>query len=97
MTSLEKHHTIRTRETVLPHGAPKNSSHEKQRGRVSHIILASAVQPCFVGRGIPADRFETMVRWMIMIKTWAQTLDAQSHYIDFAGVPCATRRAGFME
>src|SRR6476661_6384339 len=61
------------------------------------MLCASTIKPSFVTRDASAEPLEIMVRWMVMIQTWAQTFNPQSHEIHFTRVACASRGAGFME
>src|SRR5438034_2795655 len=82
---------------ILPHGAGEHCCHQKQSSRVSNEMLAGAIQPCLLARGVCADHLQLVSRGLIMIQSRSQTFDAQRHQIHFARVPRTTRWAGLVK
>ena len=69
MAGIKKHHSIGARVMILPHGAGEHCCHQKQSSRVSNEMLAGAIQPCFLGRGVRADPLEMVSRRLIMVQS----------------------------
>ena len=97
MAGIKKHHSIGARVMILPHGAGEHCCHQKQSSRVSNEMLAGAIQPCFLGRGVRADPLEMVSRRLIMVQPHSETFDAQWHQIYLAGMTGTARWAGFLD